>query len=318
MKQFRPQQIKKTGDDRPARNILAYVMRMSGWHQIAICTLAVLIAPFNLVPIELQRRIVNDAVGSSDVDQLYLLGGIYLGVVLIHQVLKFLLRMYQTWVAESAIVYTRNHLTEIYEGRTDKAHETDTGRAVPIIVRETDNLGEFVGTGLSQACANSVFLIGIVCYMFYIEATMAFLSLIFLLPQIVVTYFGQRHLNKLMEKRLGYLRKLSQLISSISELEQDTDKSILHRIFRNKLTFAAVKFSLKSFRNLLNVLPSLSALVVGGYLVIQGEVDIGTIVAFLSGFERIAGPLRELLAFYSLCSQANVQHNMIAEWIEEN
>lgn len=318
IKRFQPQAIEKTGDDRPTRNIMAYVMRMSGWHQVGVCALAILIAPINLVPIELQRRIINDVVGNRDVDLLYLLGGIYLAVVLVHQILKFALRMYQTWIAESAIAYTRDHLLGIYAKRTKKNDEPDTGRAVPIMVRETDNLGEFVGAGPSQAGSNITLLIGIVGYMFIIEARIAFFSLIFFLPQIAITFFAQRRLNKLMEKRLGYLRNLAQLVSSMAESDAEPEKGILRRIFRNKLTFTAVKFALKSVRNLLTALPSISALVVGGYLVIQGETEIGTVVAFIAGFERIAGPLRELLAFYSSAAQANVQHNMIAEWIEEN
>jgi len=40
------------------------------------------------------------------------------------------------------------------------------------------------------------------------------------------------------------------------------------------------------------------------------------IVAFLSGFDRISGPIRDLIAFYRLAAQAEVQHAMIARWME--
>jgi ABC-type bacteriocin/lantibiotic exporter with double-glycine peptidase domain len=53
----------------------------------------------------------------------------------------------------------------------------------------------------------------------------------------------------------------------------------------------------------------------GGYLAIQGETDIGTIVAFITGFDRLSGPLRELISFYRTAAQANVQRDMIARWI---
>jgi len=39
------------------------------------------------------------------------------------------------------------------------------------------------------------------------------------------------------------------------------------------------------------------------------------VVAFISGFERLATPLRELIAYYRIAAQANVQHKMIARWM---
>ena len=76
-----------------------------------------------------------------------------------------------------------------------------------------------------------------------------------------------------------------------------------------------IKFAMKGFVNLLNALAPLSALVFGGYLVIQGETTIGVVVAFISGFDRLAAPLRELIAYYRLAAQAHVQHEMVARWM---
>ena len=57
-------------------------------------------------------------------------------------------------------------------------------------------------------------------------------------------------------------------------------------------------------------------LIVGGYLVIRGQTTIGTVVAFISGFERLSGPLRDLLNFYREYSQAKVQYQMIVQWVD--
>ena len=60
----------------------------------------------------------------------------------------------------------------------------------------------------------------------------------------------------------------------------------------------------------------LVVLIVGGYLVIQGQTTIGIVVAFVSGFERISSPLHDLLNFYREYEQAKVQHQMIVKWVE--
>ena len=60
----------------------------------------------------------------------------------------------------------------------------------------------------------------------------------------------------------------------------------------------------------------LVVLIVGGYLVIQGQTTIGTVVAFVSEFHRISGPLRDLLNFYREYEQAKVQLQMIVKWVD--
>ena len=66
---------------------------------------------------------------------------------------------------------------------------------------------------------------------------------------------------------------------------------------------------------LLNALAPICVLVGGGYLVIQGETSVGIIVAFISGFDRMSSPMRELLSYYRVASQAAVQHRLIAKWM---
>ncbi|HMB74768.1 MAG TPA: hypothetical protein VKN76_00075, partial [Kiloniellaceae bacterium] len=56
-----PLEVEPTGDDSPAESLWRYIWRMSGKHQVCIGLLAVLVAILDLVPIELQRRIVDEA-----------------------------------------------------------------------------------------------------------------------------------------------------------------------------------------------------------------------------------------------------------------
>jgi ABC-type bacteriocin/lantibiotic exporter with double-glycine peptidase domain len=56
-------------------------------------------------------------------------------------------------------------------------------------------------------------------------------------------------------------------------------------------------------------------LAVGGYLVIQGGTSFGVIVAFISGFDRLADPARQLINFYRVMEQTKVRHAMIARWM---
>ena len=86
-------------------------------------------------------------------------------------------------------------------------------------------------------------------------------------------------------------------------------------IYGNRMRTFWLKFGLKAGNNLLTALAPLSVLFIGGMMVIEGETTIGVVVAFVSGFDRLSGPLRELIAYYRVAAQANVQHCMIARWM---
>ena len=48
---------------------------------------------------------------------------------------------------------------------------------------------------------------------------------------------------------------------------------------------------------------------------IIGQTSLGVVVAFISGFERLADPLRQLVTFYTLAAQSRVRHQAIAGWM---
>ncbi len=316
-----PREVRKTGDDSAAGSLFTYVWRMSEWHQPATCLLAVFVALLNLVPIELQRRIVNEVVETRDIPVLVKFGIAYVGVTLAHQLVKYILWIYQSWLTESATLYTRRHLLRIYEERrngADEAADDRSGRTVSIVGAEVEKLGGFVGEAISGACANLAMLLGVVVYMFVVEPQIAVFALAFLVPQIILTPFLQRRLNDLVEERVSMLRDLGDAISDSEKNTLDRCPGLIKDIYTNRMRYFILKFILKSSLNLLNSLGPITVLLFGGYLVMQGEVQVGVIVAFLSGFDRISSPLRELIGFYRIAAQASVQHSMIAKWMSRS
>lgn len=311
---FTPRDVERTGDDSAAKTVWGYVWRMTGWHQVGCCVSAVAVAVLNLAPIELQRRIVNEVVETQNVPLLIQFGLAYLAVVVLHQAGKFALRCYQMWLTESTNIYTRRHLLGLYGDKIETAEDSE-GRVVSIIGSEVEKLGGFVGEALSQSCANVAILLGVLGYMFVVEPSIALFALAFMVPQIILTPLLQRRLNELVEERVGYIRELGDRVSDMDAPVQEEGGRILDRIFDNRIRFNLLKFALKSGLNLLNALGPLAVLVFGGYLVMQGETQVGVIVAFISGFERISAPVRELVSFYRVAEQARVQHDMIAKWM---
>lgn len=311
---LRPRKVEFVGDDTPAKNIWGYTWRMTGGHQIALCLLAVAVAGLNLIPIELQRRIVDDAIMPAAMGLLVELAILYGVVLLSHQLAKFVMRAYQSWLSESTILRTRRHLTRLLRNG-DVGSDEESGRAVSIIGSETDSLGVFVGEGPSQACVDIAKLLGVLGYMVVVEPSIALVAALFLIPQIAIVPVIQRHLNKLVEIRVKLMRETGDAITSKEIEEEQTRKRLFTGIYDNRIEFTIWKALMKGLINLINASAPLAVLIWGGWLVIQGETTLGVIVAFLSGFERVSEPVRGLLKFYRTVAEANVQHTMIARWM---
>src|SRR5580704_19214881 len=64
------------------RNIFRYVLKTSGWHQLFLLLLTVGVFLLEVVPLELQRRIVNDLVKHRDYRLVIVLCAVYAGAVL--------------------------------------------------------------------------------------------------------------------------------------------------------------------------------------------------------------------------------------------
>ena len=61
---------------------------------------------------------------------------------------------------------------------------------------------------------------------------------------------------------------------------------------------------------------SIIVLTVGGYLVIQGKTEVGTLVVFISGLAKIADPWDQLINFYRSVSNTAVGYQMIRNKLE--
>src|ERR1700726_3525869 len=82
------------------RNIFRYVLDTSGLHQLFLLLLTIGVFLLEVVPLELQRRIVNDLVKHRDYWLVIVLCAAYAGVVLVQGGTKLVLNVYRSWVGE--------------------------------------------------------------------------------------------------------------------------------------------------------------------------------------------------------------------------
>ena len=95
-----------------------------------------------------------------------------------------------------------------------------------------------------------------------------------------------------------------------SSLETQIGKAF-ETIYGVRLRVFKLKFGLKFLVSALQSVGVFALLFAGGIKVLSGRTEIGIVVAFISGLDRVLDPWRELIAFVRATSAARVQFELI-------
>ena len=99
------------------------VRQVSGFHQCLLAALSALLFAVGLVPLEVQRRIVNAAVEGGSIRILVFLAAAYFGLGIVEGLLKLGMNVYRGWVSEIAVRWLRTSIASLSRSnlRTSKA-----------------------------------------------------------------------------------------------------------------------------------------------------------------------------------------------------
>ncbi len=143
-----------------------------------------------------------------------------------------------------------------------------------------------------------------------VEPLIALVALTFFIPSLVLVPIIQCRLNKLVERRTTRLRELGD---GIAEERTEGGDYKIDAIYRLCKRIFVLKYIAKFVNNLVGHLGPIAVLGFGGSMAIAGETELGVLVAFVSGFEKIMNPARELLDFYRRAAQMRVQYRLIVD-----
>jgi ABC-type multidrug transport system fused ATPase/permease subunit len=280
-------------------SLFGFVWRISGRHQPWLAAVTVLVFLLGTVPLEIQRRIVNDAFKQSSIEQIVTLVIVYVLVILALGLLKLGLNLYRNWVSESAVRTLRNAVFCRPPGPSSERKWVE-GVQLSVILEEAEPVGGFVGASLSQPLQQAGLLITVTAYLIYLQPWMALIIAGVLIPQIIVVATLQAAVNRRVSRRIGVLREMSRGIVT-AEGAIDLDHSQHDRIgtvFGLNMSIYKLKFVMNFLTNLTAHLGTAAVLGLGGYLVVVGQTEVGTVVAFLSGLRQVLDPWDELVTWY--------------------
>jgi ABC-type multidrug transport system fused ATPase/permease subunit len=282
-----------------------------------------------VLPLEMQKRIVNQAINLRNIQLLLTYCGVYLVAVVFNSALKYLTNVIQTLLTQRATAAMRkalyHHILTLPLGFF---RNTQPGSVVNSLVAELPMPGNFVGMAISAPVTNVLTLLAFAGYLFTLNPLLAAVSLsiypivVFLVPVL------QKGVNRANKKRVDAARKLSsriaESITGIHEIhgngayriENQKYDRLVKRLEKIRVAWSLYRFGVKTANSFFVSLGPFIVFILGGYLTIKGQLELGALVAFLSAQEKLYDPWKELIEFYQVYQDGSVTYKRTMEFFD--
>lgn len=297
--------------------IIGYILRVSGRHQLGLLLLSVAVFLLSAVPLEIQRRIVNDTLRKGAIDTILWLAVAYLGVAMLEGALKLVLNIYRSWVSETAVLDLRHTITRLTADMgNEPAPAVTEGTEISMVLSEAEPIGGFVGISVSEPLLQVGVLTSVFGYLVYLQPTMAILCGAAIATQMLFVPLMQAAINRRAAERIQTLRSVGDSIAHVAEEPPRVDASQparLRHVFALNMGIFKIKYSMNFLMNLTHHVSVAMALGVGAYLAVKGRIEIGTVVAFVSGLGKVIDPWGDLVNWYREMTAVRMRYRLVAE-----
>ena len=294
--------------------LFAFLWRVSGRSQIVIAALAAALFVLNTAPLEMQRRILNAATLDRDFGTVATLAAAYAAIVVLEGLVKLLMNIYGGWIGEKAVRALRLSASTLVDAMPQQSQNADVrGVEVAMVLAEPEAIGGFIGIAISELVLHFGILASVFGYMFFVQPLLALVCLAIFSPQLVFVPLMQRAVNVRVQSRIGVLRRVSTAVLRAGTDESEKpwrQKARFDDIFELNLGVIRLRFTMKFLMNLTHNLGRVAVLCVGGWFIVQGRTDIGTVVAFVSGLGNVRDPWASLVSWYQDLMLTSAKYRM--------
>jgi ABC-type bacteriocin/lantibiotic exporter with double-glycine peptidase domain len=188
-----------------------------------------------------------------------------------------------------------------------------------MIVAEVEPVGSFVGGSVSEPLLQAGILASVLAYMIHVDLRMAAVAILFFVPQLVFVPMMQHAMNRRTRVRVRIIRRLSiSVIEGGGDAERErADDQRIDQVFRLNMGIYKFKFSMNFLMNLSTQLQIIGALAVGAWAVLHDQLEIGGVVAFISGIGRITDPWGDLVNYFRDANINQVKFGLLRDAINQ-
>lgn len=297
--------------------------------QLLLLCLIVGMVFFRVLPLEMQKRIINDAISLGDFESLLLYCGIYLVAVTATAAMKLGANYLQAKIAERAMLAMRKELyAHIIGLPLQFFRSTQPGMVVASLMTELNTAANFAGMAMAVPISNILTLLAFAGYLVWLNPKLAPVTLaIYPVVAFLIPYV-QKKVNRLNKQRVDKSRLLSsQIAESITGVTEinvhgaySQEKNKFNRIAETlrdiRVRWTLLRFGIKTVNNYFASLGPFVVFLFGGYLVMEGQLELGSLVAFLSAQEKLYDPWKELIEYYQVYEDAMVRYYRTMQYFD--
>jgi ABC-type multidrug transport system fused ATPase/permease subunit len=188
--------------------------------------------------------------------------------------------------------------------------------------------GNFVGSAVAAPVSNILTLLAFAVYLFLLNWLLALVSLsiypivVFLIPLL------QKGVNRANKKRVDagrtFSSQIAESISGIHEIqgngayriENRKLDAMVDRLMKIRIVWSLYRFGVKTANGFFTSLGPFLVFILGGWLTIKGQLELGALVAFLSAQERLFDPWKELIEFYQVYQDGKINYTRTMEYFD--
>jgi ABC-type multidrug transport system fused ATPase/permease subunit len=296
---------------------------------LAIVTLVAYTA-VALLPPYLAKLAVDEGIEARDLGRLSAIVAAFVAAGVAAFALSGAQTYFTGWVGERALADLRirlfRHLQRLSLGFYERNR---TGAIVSRITNDVEALDQLVTDGISSLVQNTLVLGGTVVVLFLLDWRLALATLVVLpLMGLATAWFRSRsnHAYRRVRERLGIVTAtLAEDISGMRVVQSFTREPTSQRTFRgvneryreanyetvvlNGVYFPAV--------DILSSVATAIVLGVGGWLVVEGDMTIGTLLAFTLYLANFFDPVQQLSQLYNTFLSATAALDRITSVLDE-
>ena len=307
------------------------------WQIFATIIIGIIKFSIPLVIPMLIKYVVDDIVqnpalaGNEKIQKLMMIMGIMIVIfVILRPPIEYYRQYYAQWTSNKILFDLRDAMYKHIQKLSFKYYANNrAGEIISRIINDVEQTKTFVVTGLMNLWLDIATIIIAIILMFSMNVKLTVVSiLLFPLYAFSIRYFfgNLRRLTRIRSQALAevqsYLHERVQgmpVIKSfaIEEYEQTRFNKENHNFLDKALKHTS--WNAKSF-SVVNTITDIAPLIViaySAYLVIEGQLSLGTMMAFFAYIDKLYNPLRRLVNSSTTITQSFASMDRVFEFLDE-
>jgi ABC-type multidrug transport system fused ATPase/permease subunit len=306
------------GEDQRARKVrwmlaLLRPYRMQVWLMVVAVVIATAAA---LAPPYLAGRAIDDGIRAADTGALTVIVAIFLGSVTVLWAATYAQTYLVGWVGQRALQDLRQRIyTHLQTMSIGFFTRNKPGVLISRLTNDVQALDSLVTDGVITLFSSTLTLLGVVVILLALDVPLALVTFVtfplLAIGSIVFRVISANAYRLTREKIANITAYLQETLSGVrvvrsfgredrhlarmSELNDENRVANMRTVYLNASYFPAVE--------LLSAIGTAAIILYGGYLAIDGQIEIGVVVAFIGYLQLFFDPIQQISQLYTTYQQ---------------